>query len=63
MAKLSCEVSSTVQWIFENIIFLEEGFTCRANEEIPDIPFLELAKSFELKRQVGTLATMHEGNK
>lgn len=50
MARSSCEGSSNAQQIFENIIFLEEVFAGRAEREIPDVPILELAKSFELKR-------------
>lgn len=41
---------SMAQRIFENIIFIEEVFAERAEGEIPDIPILELAKSFELAR-------------
>jgi len=46
-----------VQKIFDNIIFLEEVFDGRADEELPDVPFLELARSFELKNGGETLAT------
>lgn len=35
--------------VLENIIFLEEIFADRTDEDIPDLPFLELSKSFELK--------------
>ena len=59
MAKSSCAALSTAQKIFENIIFLEEVFGARADEEIPDVPFLELARSFELKSNVKSLATSH----
>jgi hypothetical protein len=41
--------SSMVHRIFENIIFLEEVFVGRADGELPDVPLLELARSFELK--------------
>jgi hypothetical protein len=34
--------------IFENILFLEEVFGDKADEDIPDVPVLELAKCFEL---------------
>jgi hypothetical protein len=34
--------------IFENILFLEEVFGDKDNADIPDVPVLELAKSFEL---------------
>ncbi len=57
MAKLSSTASSMVQKIFDNIIFLEEVFDGRADEELPDVPFLELARSFELKNGGETLAT------
>ena len=36
--------------VFENIIFIAEVFADREDEEIPDVPMLELAKSFELKK-------------
>jgi hypothetical protein len=39
---------SAAQKIFDNIIFLGDIFGDREDEEIPDIPVLELAKSFEL---------------
>ena len=34
--------------IFENILFLEEVFGDKADADIPDVPLLELAKSFDL---------------
>jgi hypothetical protein len=34
--------------IFENILFLEEVFGDKADEDIPDVPVLELAQCFEL---------------
>jgi hypothetical protein len=34
--------------IFENILFLEEVFGDKGDEDIPDVPVLELAKCFEL---------------
>jgi hypothetical protein len=49
MAKPVSEVVSITKRIFENILFLEEVFESSANEEIPDVPFLELARSFQLK--------------
>lgn len=63
MAKLSREASSTAQRIFENIIFLEEVFISKPDEEIPDIHFLELARSLELKRRDDPPATMHGDSK
>ena len=36
--------------IFENILFLEEVFGDKDAAEIPDVPILELAKSFELSQ-------------
>ena len=36
--------------IFENILFLEEVFGYKDAAEIPDVPILELAKSFELSQ-------------
>jgi hypothetical protein len=47
------QAKSTAERIFENIIFLEDVFGDREDEEIPDIPVLELAKSFELKSRAG----------
>ena len=43
------QAKSAAQKILENIIFLEDVFGDRDDDEIPDIPVLELAKSFELK--------------
>ena len=34
--------------ILENILFLAEVFGDKADEDIPDVPVLELAKCFEL---------------
>ena len=48
MATVISGVRSAAQKIFDNIIFLEDIFGDREDEEIPDIPVLELAKSFEL---------------
>jgi hypothetical protein len=36
--------------IFDNILFLEEVFGDRANNEIPKVPVLELARCFDLPR-------------
>ncbi len=36
--------------IFDNILFLAEVFGDRADEDIPDIPVLELARCFELSQ-------------
>jgi hypothetical protein len=41
--------------IFENILFLEEVFGDKADADIPDVPILELAKSFDLS----PLKTLH----
>ena len=49
MAKLSSEVIPNVGRILENLIFLGKVFESSADEEIPNLPFLELAQSFELK--------------
>ena len=49
MAKPVAEVVSITKRIFENILFLEQVFESSADEEIPDVPFLELARSFQLK--------------
>lgn len=35
---------------FENILFLAEVFTEESSSEIPNVPMLELARSFELSR-------------
>jgi len=34
--------------VFDNLIFIAEVFADREEEEIPDVPLLELARSFEL---------------
>ena len=49
MDKSTFAASSVVQRIFENIIFLEEVFVGGADQELPDVPVLELARCFELK--------------
>lgn len=50
MAEIFPQERPMAQRIFENIIFLADVFAEMADEEIPEVPFLELAKSFELKR-------------
>ena len=39
--------------ILENILFLAEVFGDRSNGDIPNVPFIELARSFELSRRRG----------
>ena len=51
MAMVMTHARSVTEKIFDNIIFLENVFGDRDEEEIPDIPVLELAKSFELKNR------------
>jgi len=53
MAAGFSQARSVAEKIFDNIIFLEDIFGDREEEEIPDIPVLELAKSFELKGRAG----------
>ena len=53
MITAHAQAKSTAERIFDNIIFLEDIFGDREEEEIPDIPVLELAKSFELKGRAG----------
>lgn len=48
MATKSGEAVMAVR-VFDNIIFIAEMFAGREDEEIPDVPILELARSFELK--------------
>ena len=60
MAQPVAEVVSITKRIFENILFLEQIFESRADEEIPDVPFLELARSFQLKNTERTLALVPE---
>jgi len=50
MAQRSVGEPLAAERLFENIIFIAEIFADREDEEIPDIPVLELAKSFELKK-------------
>lgn len=49
MVTVMTHARSVAEKIFDNIIFLEDVFGDRDEEEIPDVPVLELAKSFELK--------------
>ena len=37
--------------IMENVSFLAEVFKDYRSDELPDVPFLELARSFELERK------------
>jgi hypothetical protein len=53
MAAGISQARSMAEKIFDNIIFLGDIFGDREDEEIPDIPVLELAKSFELKSRAG----------
>jgi len=48
MDRMTSKASSVIQRIFDNIIFLEEVFVDRG-QELPDVPFIELARCFELK--------------
>jgi len=45
--------TSDFRRILENLVFIAEIFANREDEEIPDLPFLELARSFELKGSAG----------
>jgi hypothetical protein len=58
MAKAIPHERSVAQKIFDNIIFLEDIFGDREDEEIPDIPVLELAKSFELRSRADAQPAM-----
>lgn len=40
--------ASVGQRILENMAFIGEVFHGYSSEELPDVPFLELARSFEL---------------
>ncbi|HEY2986732.1 MAG TPA: hypothetical protein VGL11_03335 [Candidatus Binatia bacterium] len=57
MAQAFPQARSIAQKIFDNIIFLGDIFADREDEEIPDVPVLELAKSFELKNGGALVAT------
>ena len=52
----------TLQQIFENLIFLEKIFDDNDDEEISDIPFLELARSFELNGPSKRLPAARRGD-
>ncbi len=54
---------SGIRKILENVIFLADVFAEMTDEEIPDVPVLELAKSFELKSRGDTPAAMHRRKK
>jgi len=51
MSMIVSREESGIRKILENIIFLADVFAEMTDEEIPDVPFLELAKSFDLKKQ------------
>jgi hypothetical protein len=42
-------LESLAEKVFDNLIFIAEVFADREEEEIPDVPMLELARSFELR--------------
>jgi hypothetical protein len=62
MATILLRQQSGFQKILENIIFLEDVFGEKTDEEMPDVPFLELARSFELQSRDATSTTIHRGN-
>ena len=48
---MSCRAKPTVsegQKVLENLAFIGEVFQGYRSEELPDVPFLELARSFVL---------------
>jgi len=49
--------------VFDNLIFIAEVFADRKGEEIPDVPLLELARSFELRRFGARRETAKEVNR
>jgi hypothetical protein len=49
--------------VFDNLIFIAEIFADREEEEIPDVPLLELARSFELRHFGGSSAITSEVNR
>jgi hypothetical protein len=59
MGQPASEVVSLTRRILENILFLESVFALSADEEIPDVPFLELARSFQLKERQGAFRVAH----
>ncbi|MGH7831323.1 MAG: hypothetical protein ACREP8_14225 [Candidatus Binatia bacterium] len=62
MAMMLARTESGVRKILENIIFLADVFAERVDGEIPDVPFLDLARSFELKNREDTPPTSRGGN-
>ena len=57
-------VSETVaEKVFDNLIFIAEVFADREEGEIPDVPLLELARSFELRRFGARSAIAKEANR
>jgi hypothetical protein len=48
-----------LEQIFENLVFLEKVFGDSEDEEISNIPFLELARSFELRPGVQKTFATH----
>ena len=49
--------------IFENILFLAEVFGDKSDGYIPDVPVLELARCFELKRDDHVRARRRRDNR
>lgn len=49
--------------VFDNLIFIAEVFADREAEEIPDVPMLELARSFELRHLGASREARREVNR
>ena len=49
--------------VFDNLIFIAEVFADREEGEIPDVPMLELARSFELRRLGASSEARREVNR
>jgi len=56
-------IDTTAAKVFDNLIFIAEVFADRKGEEIPDVPLLELARSFELRRFGARRETAKEVNR
>ena len=54
---------SDFQRILGNVVFIAEVFAARADEEIPDVPFLELARSFAVKEPVCAVRSVNGDEK
>ncbi|HEY1268063.1 MAG TPA: hypothetical protein VGH16_12485 [Candidatus Binatia bacterium] len=56
-------IETTAARVFDNIIFIADVFADREDGEIPDVPLLDLARSFELSGSAQERRQRQEANR